>query len=657
MGSDEWVSRYHPLKVLLSRTLQTNERFVLVVGTMDVSDLCTRAGDTVIYRPEVFPLPSGQVPIFFFLVSGDSAWTPAGGSDLKVLRPTGFEKLDVSPSLSIANKGQLAEDHFPEGSTGGRSRFQELNGSFALSTHAERGPLAVNASFNLVGASLKQEALRFSEKHDDATKIDLSQYLLELHMGPASVAAGQVSHGRHRELLNGFSSRGLSGGVTLGSFFDISGAVLSATNIVGWDNFFGIHDSRHRIYSGTLGLEAFPGHPGMVRMELSYVQGSQLPFSGFNQAGITDAEESKSGGARLLVSDPARTVTVDAGIAWSRFVNPADVLLSQNNIVVPVAPATRQARYVDFGWDLLQGISAGPALPVRLSIAARHERVDPLYKVVGAFVRSDFLQNSFELHGGLGPLRCDATALSAEDNLANVPSVLKTKTRQAAGTLALSQSSGGELLPSWFPGFSYGLNRTHQFGVSTPTNSDFTPERVPDQVTTSHSITADWQERTFQVSYRGAFTFQDNRQVGRENADLKSNTHALGITLSLRSGVSIGVDGSQESNANTEINLISRTTHVGLRVSGQPLPGSNVSFSGSLSRTKPNTGTSRQDQASLSVDTSYSFDLSSLLVVNWRGQVFARYAWNEVRSDDTLFNVHSLVRAWSISTGVSFSIL
>jgi hypothetical protein len=657
VGTEGWVTKFHALRVVLNRPLHAGERIVLIVGTMDVSDECVNEGDTVTYVPRILPLPVGENSVLVFLATRDSAWAPIGDGALKVLRASALEKLEINPSLSLANKGQIAEDHFPETASPGKKHFQEVNGSFGLATHAERSGIGVGVNLTTVGASLESEALRFGEKGGDAPKIDLSQYLLELHAGPVAVSAGHVTHGRHRELLNGFSSRGVSGGVVVGSMLDISAAVVSATNIVGWDNFFGLHDAQHRIASATLGFEVLPQHPGMVRLEVSYVKGSQLPLGTFNQGSITDAEQSTSEGARILLSDPGRTVTIDAGIAWSRFVNPPDPLLAQGNALMPVAPARRHARYLDATWDVLQGVSVGRHVPVRVALAFHHERVDPLYRVVGSFLRSDFVQNSFEAHGALGPMRTDATLLLSEDNLADIPSVLKTKTRQLSASFALPQSPGGDLLPSWVPGLSYGLNRTHQFGVSLPTNSDFTAERVPDQVTTTHTVSIDWQQTFLQVGYRGAFTFQDNRQIGRSLADIRNALHSISATYGFTGGLSAGVDASEESTENVEINLINRTTRVGLRVTMQPLVGSNVALNGSVSQTTPSTGGNKQLQASFSLDTSYSLDLSSLLVIPWRGQVFLRYAWNEFQTHDLVFNIHSLTRAWSVTTGVALSVL
>ncbi len=652
-NNGDWISRFEPLAFALSRPIASNEQVTLIIGTTDVTNLCIINNDTMSYTPQTLPLPSGSINVSVFLVTPDGMWTSVGSFTLNVRTTTGLEKSFVTPSVTVSNKGQLAEGHFPDANAPVRRRFQELNGQMALKVDVERSGVALGVGFNIVGASLKEEALRFGEKGENASKIDLASYVVETRTGRTILSAGHISHGRHRHLLSGFSSRGISAATAIGAFADLSGAVLNGTNIVGWDNVFGLHNPKHRIYSGTLGLEALPENPGTIRVEGSYASASQLPLGGFNQGQINDAEKSNGGSIRMLLSDPGRNVTVDAGFARTRFTNPADPLLSQGGEIVPVQPTTRQARYADVSWDVFRNATFLDILQARLNVAFRHERVDPLYRAVGVGTRADNLQNTYELHGGVGPVQLDLTHLRSEDNLADVPSVLKSKTRQTGGNVVLSPSSVPDMLPAWLPTFSYGLNSTHQFGVSLPSNSDITPERVPDQVTTSHTAGIEWQGSSIRASYRGAFTRQDNRQIGRENADAVNRANGLNISLSPVTQISVNLEGLLESSESTESGSIIRTRRTGAGVLAQPFAGSSVSLNASLSTSKPDDGSSNQQQASFSLETSYAFDLSSAFVFKWRGQAFVRYSWNEFKSRDEVFNIDTRTRVWVVNTGIS----
>jgi hypothetical protein len=655
-GSEDWVTRYKPLEFILSRPVASGEHVSLIVGTTDVTSLCTLYGDTLSYRPLAVPLPRGSVNVSVFLVTPDGTWTSVGDFTLKVLTTAGLEKSLVTPTFTLSNKGQVAEGHSPEESAPARSTFQELNGQLALKVDVERSGVSVGVGANIIGVSFKQEALRFSEKGEDAAKIDLASYVIETRTGRTTLSAGHISHGRSRHLLNNFSSRGVSATTAIGSFADLSGSVLNGTNIVGWDNFVGLENADHRLYSGTLGLEILPEHPGTIRIEGSYVYGSQLPLNNFNQAQVNDAEESNGGSGRLLLSDPGRNIIVDAGFTMTRFVNPVDPLLSQGFEVVPVEETTRQARYADVAWDVFRDAMLLDALPARLNVAFRHERIDPLYRAVGANVRSDNLQNTYELHGGVGPLQLDLTHLRSEDNLAEIESVLKSKTRQTGANVILSPAASAGILPLWLPTFSYGLNSTHQFGVSTPTNSEFTPGRVPDQLTTSHSAGIEWQGSSLRVGYRGTHTTQDNRQVGGENADAVNRTNGLNISFSPVTQVFLTLEGSLESSENTGTGAVIRNKRIGTTLLASLVEGASTSVTASLSTSAPDDGSSSQRQTLFSLETSYAFDLSSFFVFKWRGQAFVRYSWSEFESLDNVFNLDSHTRSWVVNTGISINL-
>ena len=653
--ADEWITRFQPLEFTLSRPPTGDESVHVIIGTTDVSDLCSIRGDTLHYEPRTFPLPAGAVEISIYISSAEGGWNSAGSFTVNVLNATGFERSTITPSLSIANKGQPAANHFPDADAAGRTRFQELNGQFSMNMELERSGIQAGAEFALVGVSFRQEALRFSEKKEAAAKIDLSSYLLKARVSTTSLTVGHINHGRQRHLLAGFASRGISAATTVASMVDISAAVMNGTDIVGWDNFVGLEKPEHRIYSGTLGLEVLPSSPGVIRIEASYAHGSQLPVSNFNQGEITDAEKSNGAGIRVLLSDPSRTISLDAGFAKARFTNPPDPFLSGGLEVVPVEATTRQARYADVSWNVFANETLAGNLPARLNVGFRHERVDPLYRAVGVSVRSDFLQNMYELHGGLGPAQLDVTHLRSEDNLGDIPSVLKSKTRQTGANLVLSFGTLNPLL-QWIPTLSYGVTTTHQFGVATPTNSDFTPERVPNQVDTSHSAGIDWQSDPIRIGYRGSVSHQDNRQFGRENTDAVNRSHALNISMSYFHVLSFNVEGSLESSDNLETGFVLRTKRLGVILSAQWFSGASTSLNGSLSISKPDDGSSRQKQASFSVEASYGFDLSSFFVFNWRGQMFVRYSWNEASLRDFVFDLDSYTRFWLINTGVTFNI-
>src|SRR5262249_27076499 len=158
----------------------------------------------------------------------------------------------------------------------------------------------------IAGSSFRREALRFNDRGVRAPKVDLSSYAMQIQHGQQRFIAGHTTYGAHRHLINNFASRGLSLTLPMGNRADFSVAALNGTNIVGWDNFFGIANRRHQILSGTLGFEIFPERRGGLRLEAGVLDGWVEPRSGFNQGSVTDAERSRGLSFRLLLTDKAQ---------------------------------------------------------------------------------------------------------------------------------------------------------------------------------------------------------------------------------------------------------------------------------------------------------------------------------------------------------------
>src|SRR5207244_3196505 len=94
----------------------------------------------------------------------------------------------------------------------------------------------------------------------------------------------------------------------------------------------------------------------------------------------------------------------DGGLARSKFINPADPLLNQGRDVVAVPDLTRNAHYIETGFDILKDLTVTQNKKATLTFTLRHETVDPLYRSLGAATQADKTQNQFELVGNLGEI-------------------------------------------------------------------------------------------------------------------------------------------------------------------------------------------------------------------------------------------------------------
>src|SRR5262249_60457123 len=69
---------------------------------------------------------------------------------------------------------------------------------------------------------------------------------------------------------------------------------------------------------------------------------------------------------------------------------------------------------------------------LNLTLNFRHERVDPLFKSIGASTQADLFRNEPEFVGSFGDLNFTAAHTRFNDNLADIRTILRTNTRRVA---------------------------------------------------------------------------------------------------------------------------------------------------------------------------------------------------------------------------------
>ncbi len=658
---DQWLSRKSTLVLRVNPSLKTSEgNLAVFIGVTDMTDLFKMEGDSLVYRPSSILLPAGENQLIVYRVDPDGNWSEIAQIPLRILTKTGFERANVEPQVTINNKGQIAEGHYPASNAPERSSYQDFTGQINVVTEHAVQDLNLRSQWSLVGVSNQNEALRFGEKGEKAPKIDLSSYLIQMDQGPVSISAGHISHGRHRYLINFYSSRGTQLSLKLGSRLDFSFAAMNGTNIAGWDNFLGLANKNHRVYGGTLGLEIIKNRPGLLRLEASVMDGSLLPLNNFNQANITDAEKSQGFAFHLQASDPTQRVRLESGWARSSYRNPEDELLSQGVELVPVQKTTKNARYASLDVAVLQNIKVSQNWMYNLSINLRHERVDPLYRSLGAFARADFLENGVSVQSSLGLIGWQYAHTRSEDNLDNIRSILKTKTRIHTFNLSLPLKSilggptGGAFL---LPSMSYNYNRTHQFGAFLPENGGFSESHVPNQMSNSHSGSLDWQGNRWQFAYRVSYSLQDNRQPGRENADFKNLNHTFSWGLTPFRPLDVSFDLSFESFENKEADRTDLTRRYGFSVNLKTTRTSTFNASYSNTHFEDDALTTERNNSFINIQWSIGFRVMRSLERQWvNGQFFVRYSRNASDQTDNIFGFNDKNNNWSINTGFNLGL-
>jgi hypothetical protein len=655
----------------LDRTLDPSEgRIAVIIGTTDISSLFSVAPDALAYD-STLPLPTGDSEMVVYLVSGVNVWQEIGKFKLSVAPPSApapannstnngsnGRKTVITPSLTLGMKSQPSQYRFPASNPGERETFADFTLQGGLRVEMPGSTFGSQMQFEFAGSSYRREALRFAQEGDEAPRIDLASYLMQFQTGKAKIQVGHLAVGSNRHLINSFSSRGVSVTVPITGRADFSLAALNGSSIVGWDNFIGLNRRKHQILAGTLGFELLPATPGRLRIEGGLLHGSLLPISSFNQGMVPDAEQSKGLSVRAIAADPKDRIRVEGGFARSRFNNPADPQLNQSFDVVPVRETSRDARYLDLTLNLLRDAAISTSERANLAFNYRHERVDPLFRSVAAYNQADRLQNQIEVIATVADISATVAHHRANDNLANLPTILKTLTRRngiliGAPLGTVFNVPGGQA--TWWPRISYGFDRTHQLGAGLPPNSGFALSHVPDQLSTNQNALADWQFQRIRFGYRFNRSFQDNRQPGRELADLRNVIQGFTVGLTPRRVIDINFDLNSETAKNFESRRIDKTLRAGAGINWAMTGRAALAASFSTVFAGDVADVSESRNVEVDLQWSYRFGLERSRYRKVNGQFFVRYADRYQYMLDSVFLLNNRIRLRTLNVGLSFT--
>jgi len=677
--TDREVDADFAIRLNLSRPLQATEgRLAVLIGETDFTNLFTPTGSSLTYLPRILPLPEGESSVRVFLVSPTNEWRELALLTLRVKPPSSVDpspnqsvassaqttngrRFGFTPSLTLGMKSQMAERHFPETNRPDRPTFADITLQGSLKSEMNGNWFNNQMQFDIVGSSYQKEALRFNERGVDAPRIDLSSYLMNFQLSKARVQVGHISIGNSRHLMNSYGSRGISLTAPLGNRSDFSIAAINGTSIVGWNNFFGLNRRQHQIVSATLGFEVFDKRPGALRLETSVMHGSLLPIAGFNQGVINDAEESDGASLRVAATDKSQRLRIEGGFTRSRFDNPSDPLLDQNLSVVQVQETARNAFYIDTGYAFIQSLKVSDSKTANLTANFRMERVDPLFRSIAATTQADRFQHEIELTGGIGEITATVAHQRFNDNLDDIPSILKTLSRRYAVIVGVpltafrSDPSGQPIQSVWLPRLAYSLNRIHQFGEAFPINSGFDSDsQVPDQISTVHDFSSEWQLEKWRLAYRFNYSFQNNRQPGRETADLRNLINGVTLGLNPHSSFDLNFDLNIESARNFEMSRTDRTYRAGINTNWRMTRNITVNaivsntLAGDIARTTRNRNTE------FDLQWSYRFVVGEDRWRKVQAQFFVRYADRYARARDFLFGLDNLTRLRTFNGGLNF---
>jgi hypothetical protein len=653
----------------LNRPIGSDEGALAVfLGQTDLTQLFDLSAKSLNYSSQSLPLPIGENPLIIYLVSPAGDWKELARFSLRVQTAAtksqpGSEKnwygqMKLQPALTVGLKSQSAVLYYPTSERPDRINSTDVTVQGSLGTTSQQENLKASTQFDFVGTSVQKEALRFSDLENEAPQIDLSSYRVQIEVKKLKISLGHNSYGSNRYLINGFSSRGINLTTSLGAGFDLSFNAANGTSIVGWNNFTGLTQQKHNVIAGSLGYEVFKETPGKLRFEAGVLRGSLLPQNNFNQRTITDAEVSNGFGARLVTSDSSGRFRLEAGYGRSRFDNPTDPLLNQTFTVVPARETTRNAHYLELTYQLIKDFSVTKNRKANLSFNFRHNRVDPLFRSVAVSTQADHLENAVDATASIGDITATVGYNRFDDNLDDVPSILKTLTRRSGFNLGVpttSLFSTSRISKAWLPRLSYNYERTHAFGAFLPVNSGFALTHVPDQASVNHGLNADWQYEKITFGYRFSRSSQDNREIGRERSDFRALVNSFTFSFSPMTKLNLSFDLSSERATNIEVNRLDdtlRTTFTGML---QTTKKSNLSATISTAFGGDAANTNQSRNADLDLQWSWRFNQGAENYKKVQGQFFIRYANRYSRATDYIFLFSNITKLQTLSAGLSFT--
>jgi len=634
----------------------------LVVDGMDVTAVAERTATSIVYRPTAVELPVGRSEVVLYQRAG-SRWTELRRITAIVRQAAQGSSGSADKSATLGNNGQLAQHQSATFPASGRRTFQDFTLHAGFHSTQRAGPFALATQSNYVGVTRREQALEFPTRGARAPMLDLSDYVVSLDAGPVNASLGHVTFGDSRQLATSFAARGAT--VLLqheGTSVRI--AAMNGSSQLGWPNPVGLEAPKDRVFGAAIGRELIASRPGALRLDVTLLDGSKLPATGFTQSAVVDAQQSSGGSVQLAAALPNDRVRITGGYSRSRFQNPLNDPQLRDSTFKHPQPVTRGARFVEASGALLQNTNVPLIGTTSLTVAVHDERVDPLYGTVAAQVAADRLHDAADANFSLGPIAGQVSRSWGHDNLARVPSILTTDDHATTGNVAvplaaLFHATTGS---AWLPTLTTQYSQIHQFADGTPQNGQFRPVDLPDQVSTNADAAAAWQAARVRVTVHTNRSAQDNRQPERESADFSAgvNELSIGTNLGARGDVSLAL--GDEVRTSKERGETTRARRVRLNSSFTTPAGTGLVAALALVRTKPPTG-------SASLDTEERLELSQAIRLRTtagapdRGQAFLRFGRTTTRLAPPVAVFlppapldMSLRQQWTLATGLNVRI-
>ena len=578
----EWIKYDQPLKISLASSglgrktplkrishfsnSDLVDKFQVFLGDSDISSLFDYSNNQLIFSGGV-SLPPGENSLTINQ-NHLGEWKEIGSFSLKVKTPQGFQQAEWNPRLEINIESQLDEKVSGDTSPSDRPHYSDVTSNISLSTRHQNDRYSIESNFNLLSVSNREQAIQYGNKLEEARKLDLSDYSVAIKHGNHLITLGHTSYGSNPLLIDGLSRRGISWNYTNTNDTRYSAASLSGSDITGYHNFLGLANiSQEFVNSLGFGINSFEGSAISLRIEGTYLDAQRNSQADFGMGEVVSSETNQGLGFRFIANDSDGKLNADLTIALSQYHNPDDLELSQGDQLTQLDKETAIAHNLNFSYQLVQDWQTPWGSNTNLTLNGVHSSAEPMYQTLTAFVQANVRNKLLSTQYQIGNVSGNISFQSSRDNLDNIVNLLTTKTtnQNFTSNIPLAQiftsesQEDSEQIINWLPSLDYAYQQNHQKAINSPDSetSGFNGEsHLPDQLTTGHSLSANWQFESTSVGLQSSHNLQDNRQIGRELSDFANLQHSLNFNWQQNERTAWALSLSRNRQSDLENNII-----------------------------------------------------------------------------------------------------
>lgn len=646
-NNEGWLKPNLPFKIKIDEqdTLSSTS-LAFFIGKTDVTSFFNHEGANVYrYDASELALPAGTKQLIVYDRTGNQAdWNEIGTLELKVLTQSGFSVSKITPNIELNVNSKLSDSRSGDAQEPDRTTYNDFDSNISFESEHKKNGLTITSNSNIVSTTHREAALRFGEKGNKAPKVDLSEYIVSAVKGNTKVQLGHISQGNNPLLVNGLSNRGLNIEHQISKRISVGLAAQSGRQITGYNHLLGFTTSKSKIYTGTVGIELLE-RPGAAKLEVSYINGTTVAESNFDEGQVPTAEDNSGYGLRLTTNSKSGKLTTDTAFARSRYDNPTEDTLEFNGEqLVDVKPTTNNAYYTDIGYKLLSDYKLSDTISTDLSVNVRYGRVDSEYQSLAASPNPDEELKEIGFTGQLGLVGYQAKYNLSRDNLEDIATILTTQTSSTQVSLNTSlkelfaKDKPDSMAYKLLPELSFSAQRVHQYAKNSPAteDSDFNDtNHLPNQLNLTFNNDLTWGFEKWDLGYQTEWSDQDNKQVGRDQADFKALGHQVSVNYRPKDTVTLGLSAGKIRNKDLEQEIKRYDTTYGLNIDWNITPTVTLSASHNKNRNKDSKDISKSLNTTNEVKVSYQFKVPTPQGKKLPGQAYLRYAR---QSDETTDN-------------------